>query len=122
MSEIKTKIVKRASELFDVHPRDIAGGARYKFIMPARFAVWKALKDRGWSYVRIGRMFDRDHSTILHGVRKANYLAERDFTYAQQIEELTNMRFVTSAITQEELEEQLAALKRASGVEELVND
>lgn len=122
MSEIKTKIVKRASELFDVHPKDIVGCARYQFIMPARFAVWKALKGRGWSYVRIGRMFDRDHSTILHGVRKADYLAERDADYAQKIEELTEMRFVPTALSREELEEQLAALQRASGVEEVAND
>jgi chromosomal replication initiation ATPase DnaA len=26
----------------------------------------------GWSYPRIGKRFNRDHTTVIHGVRKAD--------------------------------------------------
>ena len=55
MSEIKARLLNKASELFDVHKRDLNSRVRFAFIMPARFAMYKALRERNWSYPRIGR-------------------------------------------------------------------
>ena len=30
---------------------------------------YRCVMEKGWSYARIGRYFDRDHTTVLHGVR-----------------------------------------------------
>jgi chromosomal replication initiation ATPase DnaA len=36
--------------------------------------VWKDLVDRGYSLTSIGRAFDRDHTTILSGLRRLQKL------------------------------------------------
>lgn len=108
MSEIKARLLNKASELFDVHKRDLNSRVRYGFIMPARFAMYKALRERGWSYPRIGKLFDKDHSTIIHGVKRAEYLMERDASYAAKIDELINLRLTPAALEPDKLEAELA--------------
>ena len=36
---------------------------------PARQAAYRRLRSLGWSYTKIARLFDRDHSTICCAVR-----------------------------------------------------
>ena len=40
----------------------------------ARFAAYVALRDRGLSLPQIGHFFKRDHTTVLHGLRRAKEL------------------------------------------------
>ena len=108
MSEIKARLLNKASELFDVHKRDLNSRVRYGFIMPARFAMYKALRERNWSYPRIGRLFDKDHSTIIHGVKRAEYLMERDASYAAKVDDLINLRLTPAALEPDKLEAELA--------------
>lgn len=45
------------------------------------------LRSRGWSYPRIGKMFNKDHSTVIHWCRRFDVdagkpvLSEEDFTW-----------------------------------------
>lgn len=45
------------------------------------------LRTRGWSYPRIGKMFNKDHSTVIHWCRRFDVdvgkplLSEEDFTW-----------------------------------------
>jgi chromosomal replication initiation ATPase DnaA len=48
---------------------DLIGRSRDRHICQARFSAYRALRDLGWSQARIGRAFQRDHTTILHGLR-----------------------------------------------------
>lgn len=85
-------LMREASYMFKISQRDIASKDRFHFIMPARFAVWKALKDTGCSYSQIGRWFERDHSTIISGVRRASEMAEHDMDYRAKVRTLTVLR------------------------------
>lgn len=85
-------VIDKASELFLVHRRDILGPYRYSFLMPARFALCKALRERGMSYPHIGRVMNRDHSTVIHAVERAEYTMERDPSYAAKIQTLIDLR------------------------------
>lgn len=87
-----TELVDKASELFDVHRRDILGPYRYNFLMPPRFALCKALRNRGMSYPHIGRVMGRDHSTVIHAIRRADYMIERDAEFADRVRVLTELR------------------------------
>ncbi len=40
----------------------------------AREVYWKILRQRGYSYSRIARIFDYSHATIMSGVRRVNNL------------------------------------------------
>lgn len=90
---MKQEIIIKCSELFKIHPRDLLGRYRFDFIMPARFALYKALRMRGWSYPEIGRKFDRDHSTVIYGVKRAEYMMLKDAEYAAKVVELAKMKY-----------------------------
>ena len=51
---------------------DIMSRSRKRRIAYARFDVWKRLRamDNPPSFLKIAMMFDRDHTTIIHGVNK----------------------------------------------------
>lgn len=90
---MKQEIINECARLFDVHPRDLVGDARMGFLMPARFALYKALRLRGWSCSRIGHAVGgRDHSTILHGLKRAEYMMECDPRYAEAVQWLAELK------------------------------
>lgn len=43
------------------------------------------------SYPRMGWEFNRDHSTVIHGVRSAKALRERDESYARKLADSRRM-------------------------------
>jgi chromosomal replication initiation ATPase DnaA len=86
---INEAMVQKASELFKVHPRDLISTYRFNFIVRARFAMYLALRQRGWSYPKIGRLLKRDHSSVVHGVKRAQYMVEKDPDFAAKVQELT---------------------------------
>lgn len=89
---MKRELVAKCSEMFDVHPRDLLGPARFGFLIPARFALYKAMRIRGWSFAQIGRFMNRDHSTVIHGVARAEYIMARDEQYREKVQELVEFR------------------------------
>jgi chromosomal replication initiator protein len=90
---VKKEIINKCAELFDVHPRDLVSDARFGFLIPARFALYKTLHMRGWSYSRIGReLGGRDHATVIHGVNRADYMMEKDPDYTRKVELLADMK------------------------------
>ena len=107
MSEIKIRLLNKASELFDIHKRDLDSDIRFAFIMPARFAMYKALRERGWSYPRIGKLFGKDHSTIIHGVNRSEYMMERNADYAAKVQNLIELRLTPEPLSPAKLEEEL---------------
>lgn len=102
---MKTEIVNYCSELFDVPARDILSRRRIKPIAQARFALYAALRQRGWSYPRIGMFIGRDHATVIHGVRKAEWLMERYPSYDAKIKALAAWRPRTIVLPPEEIEQ-----------------
>lgn len=123
MSEAKIRILNKASELFDLSVKELSGNQRYRYLMPARFAMYKALRVRAFSYPRIGKLFGgKDHSTIIHGVKRAEYMMERDPEYKAKVEELINTRLSPEAISLDDLEVQLSELRKANGVPDPVED
>jgi len=79
-----TDVLHEAARVFKVHHRDILGRAKYDFILPARFGLYKALHLRGNSYSQIGRWLDRDHATVRHGVLRATEMM-KDINYFTKV-------------------------------------
>ena len=78
MSELKRRIIKASADLFDLSAQELESQSRMSYLMPARFAIYKALHMRGWAYSRIGKLLGKDHSTIIYGISRADYMIERD--------------------------------------------
>lgn len=61
----------RICRLFKISKVDMRGSARTQHIAAARQCLmYWARRLLGMSYPRIGQMMNRDHTTVIHGVRK----------------------------------------------------
>lgn len=83
-------IVKEAARVFHVHERDLMEKCAMPYIVPARHALFTALHARGRSYKGVGKVFGRDHSGVIYGVRKAKERMAHDEVYAARINHLIN--------------------------------
>jgi chromosomal replication initiation ATPase DnaA len=73
--------VDQAAQDHGVFPAEIMGPSRLAKVAAARLDAYARIYATGrFSYPQIGRFFNRDHSTVVHGVKvfRARSLAERD--------------------------------------------
>jgi len=70
-TKIKMKhILDSVSELYDVDVSDLKSASRkLKFAIPRQIFCYVAV-DKGHTTMQVGRFLDRDHSTVVHAVRK----------------------------------------------------
>lgn len=73
------QIISEEAELHGVAVRDILGASRNRRITDARhFAMYRARIERAdMSLSQIGKVFRRDHTTVLHAIRRMEALIER---------------------------------------------
>lgn len=72
-------LVLAAADLFGIRATQVTGETRETAPCQARFAVMLALRRLGWSFPRIARAVGRsDHTTAMHGVRRAEQLERRE--------------------------------------------
>jgi chromosomal replication initiation ATPase DnaA len=64
-------MVESVAARHGVSVEDILGRARTKLISEARHDLMACLWGSGLAFAEIGRMLDRDHTTIISGVRRA---------------------------------------------------
>lgn len=84
-------VIKEACRLFDVHERDLLGPAQFNFLIPARFAVCKALVDRGNSQSQVARWMNRNRTTVRNALIKASYLSQHNPEYRAKVKALTQL-------------------------------
>ena len=68
---VARQIIAAVAKEHGVTVAEIVGHRRSTWIVAAR---WEAIKrvslETGWSLPRIGRVFDRDHTSVLHALRR----------------------------------------------------
>jgi len=90
------EIVKKVSLHFNIKVSDIKSAKRLKaVVLPRQIAMYISRQLTSSSYPEIGDRFGgKDHSTIIHAIRKIEKLMEEDFQLKSTIEnlkkELTN--------------------------------
>lgn len=62
--------VQLASEETGISKAEIMGDSRRADVAAARQLAFAKCREMGMSYPAIGRGFGRDHTTVMHGVRK----------------------------------------------------
>ena len=68
-------IALAAAERHGVAYSDIVGPCRKPvYARPRQEAMWLAARDTAKSYPQIARVFDRDHTTVIHAIRRQNRL------------------------------------------------
>ena len=86
-----TDVIKETCRVFDVHERDLLGTAQFDFLIRARFALCKALVDRGNSQSQVGKWVNRDRTSVRNAVNKAHYLMRHCPDYKTKVKTLTNV-------------------------------
>ena len=86
-----SEIITEAARVFRVDRNLIAGRDRRRLPTSIRQALYVALRRRGASLSRIGSWMDRDHSTVIYGIKTAEKREAEDLWYATRIEHLTNL-------------------------------
>lgn len=64
------RMAEIAAKRYGVSVEDVLGPSKEKHFVEARRYAWKMARRSGWSLTEIGRAFNRDHTTILVGLRK----------------------------------------------------
>lgn len=84
------RILDRVASGFGVKPKDVLGPGRQKSILNARqVAMYLARETGGFTLPRIGEFFGgRDHTTVLHSVRKIEQAMHEDAKLKRMIREL----------------------------------
>lgn len=63
-------IIAEVADEFKVFPSDIiAHKKKPKYVSARHKAMWRARQETDASYLKLARIFKRDHTTVIHGVR-----------------------------------------------------
>lgn len=82
-------VLKAAAEVGGANvPQLISEWRAPKQLVHARWAAMAVLSQRGASSAAIGRALNRDHSTVLYGIKQANYLAARSPEFVAMLDEV----------------------------------
>ncbi len=82
------EIQRKVAEHFNIRLSDLIGPKRLRtFARPRQVAMWLAKELTSRSLPEIGRKFGgRDHTTVMHGVRRIKELSEQDPQLADELE------------------------------------
>ena len=74
--------IEATSRAFNIGTMDLARRDQSHPVAHARFAAMYLARRAGFTFPRIGRAMGYDHSTVVHGARRAVELAAADEEYA----------------------------------------
>lgn len=80
------QIISKACEFLDIPEKVLFSKSKFEYIVKARYMVWNLMYNNfrsRYTLTFIARIFKKDHSTVLSGLRKANnYIqTDEDFRY-----------------------------------------
>ena len=87
--EISNEVLRVVCEVFGVNAEDARSRARYRAVTIARHAYCLLCSslDSMTTLAGIGKTINRDHSTVIHSIKKCNDLRETDITFAAMFQE-----------------------------------
>ncbi len=104
-------LIKQAEQVFELD--DIKKNTNKRAYVTARYAVYYVLRQKTpYSFSRIGKVFNQDHATVMHGVNTISNLLEQPHDeYYRKIHYFINNPEFKKMPTYEELEQELITLK-----------
>ena len=67
-------MITEVAKITRVREQDILGDSRWQDIVDIRHVYWFLLFREGFTWSQIGRICDRNHATIIYGVRRVEGL------------------------------------------------
>ena len=86
------EIQKKVAEHFNISVKELQSSRRARTVArPRQIAMYLAKQLTSRSLPEIGRKFDRDHTTVMHAVRKVEELVVEDSSLAENVDTLRRM-------------------------------
>ena len=85
------EVISEIAKLHGVKKTEILGGGRAGRVVEARDHVVWYLNDHGWGPSDIGRALNRDHSTIIHSLKKASRFSTVSHSISTQLSTAPNV-------------------------------
>ena len=83
------KVIETVANYYGIEAREVLGKSRQKDIKTARQIAMSLMNEElDLSTVRIGNEFQKDHTTIMHGIKVIKEDLKNDFNLRSQISEL----------------------------------
>jgi chromosomal replication initiator protein len=83
-------IMQLTAEYFGLEPADLVSKSRSRPLTTARHVAMYLLRElTGLSLIKIGELFERDHTTALHGIKKIEALMPARGGVYRQVQDLT---------------------------------
>ena len=83
------EIQKKVAEYFNISVKELQSSRRARTVArPRQIAMYLAKQLTSRSLPEIGRKFDRDHTTVMHAVRKVEELITEDVSLAENVNDL----------------------------------
>ena len=83
------EIQKKVAEYFNISVKELQSSRRARTVArPRQIAMYLAKQLTSRSLPEIGRKFDRDHTTVMHAVRKVEELIVEDTSLAENVDDL----------------------------------
>ncbi len=83
------KVIETVAKYYGIDVKELLGKSRLKDIKTARqIAMYLMNEECGYSTVKIGNEFSKDHTTIMHGIRVTKESLKTNFNLRSQISEL----------------------------------
>jgi chromosomal replication initiation ATPase DnaA len=82
------QLAMEAASIFQVHISHIFSGQKLDRFCEVRWAIWQILHEQGYSSPQIGRLWSKDHGTVLHGIKQAAVRQKFDPQYRYLVETL----------------------------------
>ena len=83
------QLIDKVAKYYDLNSKDLLGSSRIKNIKSARqVAMFLMSEELDYSTVKIGTEFNKDHTTVMHGIKKIKQDLKVDFSLREQIADL----------------------------------
>ncbi|MBK1884130.1 hypothetical protein JIN85_17045 [Luteolibacter pohnpeiensis] len=76
------RLIDAASEFTGFSREDLLSTRRPDRLARTRWAIWSILRADDWTLREIGNAFNRDHGAVIHGLRRAAFIAGREPQFA----------------------------------------
>lgn len=88
------QLVEKVAKYYNLSAKDLYGTSRIKDIKNARqIAMYLMNEELGLSTVKIGNEFNKDHTTIMHGIKVVRENQKKDFALREQISEIRSKMY-----------------------------
>lgn len=84
-----TGLITAASMVMRYSTNDIKAHRRHRPMFRVRWAIWYLAQDH-FSFSKIGKVFDRDHTTVIYGCTQALQLMESDSAFRDMVAAIRN--------------------------------